>query len=57
MKEQTTCSASYLHISLMFIRFTEKFFFVLFSSFFCKCVVIPILPRPDCEMPDYHNKT
>lgn len=34
MKEQTTCSASYANISLMFIRFAEKSFFFLFSQFF-----------------------
>lgn len=27
MKAQTTCSASYVNISLMFISFTENFFF------------------------------
>lgn len=34
MKEQTTCSASYLNISLMFIRYTEKLFFILFFLIF-----------------------
>lgn len=34
MKEQTTCSASYMNISLMFVLFAEKSFFFLFSPFF-----------------------
>lgn len=50
MKAQTTCSASYVNISLMFISFTENFFF------FFECVLIPVLPRPEYEMPDYHKK-
>lgn len=34
MKEQTTCNASYMNISLMFVLFAEKSFFFLFSPFF-----------------------
>lgn len=53
MKAQTTCSASYVNISLMFISFTENFYFFfshVCSSLFCpglnmKCQTTTRKPR------------